>query len=88
MEDTYLVNSPKQDPYPVNSPRRVLSLSRKRSSFLDVNDKPSGFGLSGQHGPKPAEVYGFVGSITTVVATGAVCHPCFVAFTTACLQFL
>ncbi|KAJ8436523.1 hypothetical protein Cgig2_026638 [Carnegiea gigantea] len=69
MEDTYLVNSPKQDPYPVNSPRRVLSLSRKRGSFVDVSDKPSGFGLSGQHGPKPAEVYGFVGSITTVVAT-------------------
>ncbi|KAH9613254.1 hypothetical protein KSS87_008441 [Heliosperma pusillum] len=57
---------------PVNSPRRVLSLSRKRrdaGSFLDVEDKTSGIGLSGQRGPKPAEVYGFVGSITTVVVT-------------------
>ncbi|KAL2928551.1 Phosphatidylinositol N-acetylglucosaminyltransferase subunit P [Bienertia sinuspersici] len=60
------------DPPPVNSPRRVLSLSRKRrgtGSFADVDDKASGFGVSGQHGPKPAEVYGFVGSITTIVAT-------------------
>ncbi|XP_057538293.1 phosphatidylinositol N-acetylglucosaminyltransferase subunit P isoform X2 [Amaranthus tricolor] len=61
-----------EDPSPVNSPRRVLILSRKRrgpSSFHDVDDKASGFGLSGQHGPKPGEVYGFVGSITTIVAT-------------------
>ncbi|KMT03201.1 hypothetical protein BVRB_8g197500 [Beta vulgaris subsp. vulgaris] len=60
------------DPPPVNSPRRVLSLSRRRKGagfFLDVDDKASGFGLSGQHGPKPAEVYGFVGSITIIVAT-------------------
>ncbi|KAH9612246.1 hypothetical protein KSS87_004203 [Heliosperma pusillum] len=63
---------------PVNSPRRVLSLSRTRrdaGSFLDVEDKTSGIGLSGQRGPKPAEVYGFVGSITTVVATGAIALP-------------
>ncbi|KNA07718.1 hypothetical protein SOVF_169300 [Spinacia oleracea] len=61
-----------EDPPPVNSPRRVLSLSRKRkgvSSFLNFENKASGLGLSGQHGPKPAEVYGFVGSITTIVAT-------------------
>lgn len=61
-----------EDPPPVNSPRRVLRLSRKRKavgSFLDVDSKSSGLGLSGQHGPKPAEVYGFVGSITTIVAT-------------------
>lgn len=64
-----------EDPPPVNSPRRVLSLSRKRkgvSSFLNFENKASGLGLSGQHGPKPAEVYGFVGSITTIVATGKV----------------
>ncbi|KAK9705900.1 hypothetical protein RND81_07G090900 [Saponaria officinalis] len=57
---------------PVNSPRRVLSLSRKRrdaGTFLNVDDKASEIGISGQRGPKPAEVYGFVGSITTVVAT-------------------
>lgn len=55
----------------VNSPRRILSLSNKRraSVFLDRDDKSPGFGLSGDHGPKPSEVYGFVGSITTVVAT-------------------
>ena len=40
-------------------------------SFLDSDDKNnSASGLSADHGPKPSEVYGFVGSITTVVATG------------------
>ncbi|GAB4832811.1 hypothetical protein Ancab_006828 [Ancistrocladus abbreviatus] len=56
----------------VNSPRRTLSLSKKRRaslSFPEPVDKASGFGLSGEHGPKPAEVCGFVGSITTVAAT-------------------
>ncbi|KAL6176412.1 hypothetical protein ACLB2K_053045 [Fragaria x ananassa] len=54
--------------YSVCSPRRILSVSKKRReatvSFADPETKASGF-----HGPKPAEVYGFVGSITTVVAT-------------------
>lgn len=62
-----------EDPRSVNSPRRVLSLSRKRKgtlSFPEPDDKASGFGPSGEHGPKPSEVYGFVGSISTVVATG------------------
>lgn len=56
----------------VSSPRRILSLSKKRRTLvsLDKDDKAPGFGLSGDHGPKPSEVYGFVGSITTVVATG------------------
>ncbi|WVZ10908.1 hypothetical protein V8G54_015438 [Vigna mungo] len=61
-----------ESPHSVNSPRRTLSLSKQRRatvSFLDPDDKTSGFGLSGDHGPKPSEVYGFVGSITTVVAT-------------------
>ncbi|GAB2210597.1 hypothetical protein Drorol1_Dr00015865 [Drosera rotundifolia] len=56
----------------VSSPRRTLSLSRKRRgsiSFLEPEDKGSGFGVSGEHGPKPIEVYGFVGSITTVATT-------------------
>ncbi|GMH18974.1 hypothetical protein Nepgr_020815 [Nepenthes gracilis] len=60
------------DSFSVSSPRRILSLSKKRRAsvtFHDTNEKASGFGLSGEHGPKPAEVYGFVGSITTVVAT-------------------
>lgn len=58
----------------VSSPRRTLSLSKKRTAsvfFSDRDDKAPGFGLSGDHGPKPSEVYGFVGSISTVVATGS-----------------
>ncbi|KAF1886629.1 hypothetical protein Lal_00045862 [Lupinus albus] len=61
-----------ESPHSVNSPRRTLSLSKQRRatvSFLDPDDKNSGFGLSGEHGPKPSEVYGFVGSITTVAAS-------------------
>ncbi|KAK4414331.1 Phosphatidylinositol N-acetylglucosaminyltransferase subunit P [Sesamum alatum] len=57
----------------VNSPRRILSFSRNRRanvSVPSVDDRSStGFGVSGEHGPKPSEVYGFVGSITTVVST-------------------
>ncbi|OIW09034.1 hypothetical protein TanjilG_16261 [Lupinus angustifolius] len=41
---------------------------RATVSFLDPDDKNPGFGLSGDRGPKPSEVYGFVGSITTVSA--------------------
>ncbi|KAI5564074.1 hypothetical protein BDE02_14G034900 [Populus trichocarpa] len=55
------------------SPRRVLSFSKRRKatvSFPDPDDKAaSGFGVSGDHGTKSSEVYGFLGSITTVVAT-------------------
>ncbi|KAL6954962.1 hypothetical protein U1Q18_043917 [Sarracenia purpurea var. burkii] len=61
-----------EDTRSVNSPRRVLSLSGKRTEtllFTEPDDKASGFGASGEHGPKPSEVYGFVGSISTVVAT-------------------
>ncbi|KAH0766113.1 hypothetical protein KY285_001984 [Solanum tuberosum] len=36
----------------------------------DPDDRDSGFGVSGDQGPKTSEVYEFVGSITTVVATG------------------
>ncbi|XP_028778092.1 uncharacterized protein LOC114752594 isoform X1 [Neltuma alba] len=57
-----------ESPRSVNSPRRILSLSKQRVSFQDSDDK-TGFGLSGEHGPKPSEVYGFVGSITVVVAS-------------------
>ncbi|KAI3462114.1 hypothetical protein Pfo_018777 [Paulownia fortunei] len=57
----------------VNSPRRTLSFSKNRRasvSFPDVDHRsPTGFGVSGEHGPKLSEVYGFVGSITTVVST-------------------
>ncbi|KAF5446091.1 hypothetical protein F2P56_031747 [Juglans regia] len=61
-----------EDPHSVSSPRRIHSLSKKRRatvSSLDADEKAPGFGVSGKHGPKPSEVYGFVGSITTVVAT-------------------
>ncbi|XP_057980372.1 phosphatidylinositol N-acetylglucosaminyltransferase subunit P [Malania oleifera] len=56
----------------VSSPRRILSFNKRRRATVfvsDPDDKASGFGLSGDHGPKTSEVYGFVGSITTVVAT-------------------
>ncbi|KAK4410937.1 hypothetical protein Sango_0166700 [Sesamum angolense] len=43
----------------VNSPRRILSFSRNRRadvSFPDVDDRSStGFGVSGEHGPKLSE---------------------------------
>lgn len=62
-----------EDSYSVSSPRRILSVSKKGRatlSFQEPDDKAFGFGSSGEHGPKSSEVYGFVGSITTVVATG------------------
>ncbi|EXB70707.1 hypothetical protein L484_023893 [Morus notabilis] len=61
-----------EDSYSVSSPRRILSLSKKRRasvSFQDPDEKLSGFRLPEEHGPKTSEVYGFVGSITTIVAT-------------------
>ncbi|XP_074340185.1 phosphatidylinositol N-acetylglucosaminyltransferase subunit P-like isoform X2 [Apium graveolens] len=63
----------------VNSPRRILRLSRDRRAtvfFKDTDDhdqlhpqpKSSSSSSSDRDGgPKPSEVYGFVGSITTVV---------------------
>lgn len=63
-----------EDTRSVNSPRRFLSFSKNRRatvSFPDPDDKPAAvIGVSGDHGPKSSEVYGFVGSISTVVATG------------------
>ncbi|KAF8380665.1 hypothetical protein HHK36_028155 [Tetracentron sinense] len=55
----------------LNSPKRILSLTKERAtvSFPDPDDKVSGFAVSEEHGPKPSEVYGFVGSISTVVTT-------------------
>ncbi|XP_044470526.1 phosphatidylinositol N-acetylglucosaminyltransferase subunit P-like [Mangifera indica] len=56
-----------EDQHSVNSPRRILSFTKRRRatvSFLDHDGKAySGFS------PKTSEVYGFVGSITTVVTT-------------------
>lgn len=66
-----------EEPHSVNSPRGVLIFSKRRRtpttsvSIVDADEKTNyGFGDSGEHGPKPSEVYGFIGSITTLVATG------------------
>lgn len=62
----------------VNSPRGTIALLKRQRgrSFTTTSPKVSisdpgegGNTFSQQHGPKPAEVYGFVGSITTVIAT-------------------
>ncbi|KAI3929118.1 hypothetical protein MKW92_041689 [Papaver armeniacum] len=57
------------DPSFLNSPRRILSLSKERAtvSFTDPDDKVSRFPVSEEHGTKPSEVYGFVGSISTIM---------------------
>ncbi|CAM8946547.1 unnamed protein product [Rhodiola kirilowii] len=55
----------------VSSPRRILSLSKRRTkvAFVDSDDRSSRACVSQDQSPKPSEVYGFVGSITTIVAT-------------------
>ncbi|KAA8520397.1 hypothetical protein F0562_014653 [Nyssa sinensis] len=58
-----------EDPRSVNSPRRILRFSKNRRATVSFLDPDDGFGVPGDHGPKPSEVYGFVGSISTVVAT-------------------
>ncbi|XP_047314407.1 phosphatidylinositol N-acetylglucosaminyltransferase subunit P-like [Impatiens glandulifera] len=62
-----------EEPHSMNSPRRVLSFSRKGKDTLFVpnhdNNRTSSIAVSGKDGPKPSEVYGFVGTISTVVAT-------------------
>ncbi|CAI9279161.1 phosphatidylinositol N-acetylglucosaminyltransferase subunit P [Lactuca sativa] len=62
-----------EDQRSFNSPRRTLSYSRNRGTTFSVfeadNKRASGVGVSGDHGPNPSEVYGFVGAISTVVAT-------------------
>lgn len=60
----------------VNSPRRILSFSKTRAANVSFSDadhlSPAELGISGEHGPKLSEVYGFVGSITTIVFTGPI----------------
>ncbi|KAL1192445.1 Phosphatidylinositol N-acetylglucosaminyltransferase subunit P [Cardamine amara subsp. amara] len=63
-----------EEAHSVNSPRRVLSFSKRKKQkpgFQDIDSirSSSPFKASEVHGPKPSEVYGFVGSISTVVAT-------------------
>ncbi|MQM10875.1 hypothetical protein Taro_043775 [Colocasia esculenta] len=56
--------------FTVSSPRRTLSLlkrERRASSATPVPDRDRR--ASGEHGPKPSEVYGFVGAISTVIST-------------------
>ncbi|KAL0671528.1 hypothetical protein Bca4012_034232 [Brassica carinata] len=57
----------------VNSPRLVLTFSKRKKQKPDFQDsdmiRSSPFRTSQVHGPKHSEVYGFVGSISTVVAT-------------------
>jgi phosphatidylinositol glycan class P protein len=54
----------------VRSPRQTVSLIRNRRPHRDwaPSTRSSSFAAR-DHGPKPSEVYGFVGSITTVIAT-------------------
>ncbi|OEL24754.1 Phosphatidylinositol N-acetylglucosaminyltransferase subunit P [Dichanthelium oligosanthes] len=54
----------------VRSPRQTVSRLRTRRTHRDWDPslgRPSF--AARDHGPKPSEVYGFVGSITTVIAT-------------------
>ncbi|CAN7062704.1 unnamed protein product [Brassica rapa subsp. trilocularis] len=57
----------------VNSPRLVLTFSKRKKQKPDFQDsdmiRSSPFRTSQVHGSKHSEVYGFVGSISTVVAT-------------------
>ncbi|CAN0910331.1 Phosphatidylinositol N-acetylglucosaminyltransferase subunit P [Linum grandiflorum] len=58
-----------EDGYSVNSPRRVLSFSKTKNQ-RGAEGRSNVFNPSSSvSGPKPSEVYGFVGIITTVVAT-------------------
>ena len=54
----------------VHSPRQTVSrlLRRRPHRDWDPSSGPPSFAAR-DHGPKPSEVYGFVGSITTVIAT-------------------
>ncbi|KAJ0961758.1 hypothetical protein J5N97_029586 [Dioscorea zingiberensis] len=57
----------------VNSPRRTLSLVNKRRAKVSLSDpeeeKKTSLSGSSERGANPSEVYGFVGAITTVIAT-------------------
>ncbi|KAH9307822.1 hypothetical protein KI387_035733, partial [Taxus chinensis] len=57
----------------VNSPRRMLSLSRERAFVSILDDEKDGKTiLSNKQGAKTSEVYGFVGSISTIVVIGLI----------------
>jgi len=54
----------------VRSPRQTVSLIRNRRPHRDWDNSTRSPSFAARdHGPKPSEVYGFVGSITTAMAT-------------------
>ncbi|RLN18308.1 phosphatidylinositol N-acetylglucosaminyltransferase subunit P-like [Panicum miliaceum] len=54
----------------VHSPRQTVSRLRRRRPHRDWDPSSGSPSFAARdHGPKPSEVYGFVGSITTVIAT-------------------
>lgn len=55
----------------VRSPRQTVSLlrNRRRPQFGRERERERDPAAAAAAGPKPSEVYGFVGSITTVIAT-------------------
>uniref|UniRef100_A0A0E0NYQ3 PIG-P domain-containing protein n=2 Tax=Oryza rufipogon TaxID=4529 RepID=A0A0E0NYQ3_ORYRU len=53
----------------VRSPRQTVSLLRNRHPWRESRSPPTSTSTSLAGGPKLSEVYGFVGSITTVIAT-------------------
>ena len=58
-------------PLVVRSPRQTVSLlrNRRRPQFERERERERDPAAAEAAGPKPSEVYGFVGSITTVIAT-------------------
>ncbi|CAM0871323.1 unnamed protein product [Alopecurus aequalis] len=57
-------------PLVVRSPRQTVSLLRnRRPQFGRERERDPAATAAAAAGPKPSEVYGFVGSITTVIAT-------------------
>ncbi|CAA6668174.1 unnamed protein product [Spirodela intermedia] len=59
--------------FTVSSPRRTLSLlkrERRAAAWPLPDQERKGAGAGAPVGPKPSEVYGFVGAISTVIATG------------------
>ncbi|CAA7405007.1 unnamed protein product [Spirodela intermedia] len=58
--------------FTVSSPRRTLSLlkrERRAAAWPLPDQERKGAGAGAPVGPKPSEVYGFVGAISTVIAT-------------------
>lgn len=74
---TLVVSSPRRTLSLLRERRSsVAAVSSDVAFFLNhdkrkrATDERSDTDFAREHGPKPSEVYGFVGSITTVIATG------------------